>query len=69
MKKNSLHIFQFNDSTIRTVARKNRITKQLAAGIKSMAYMDNKVFASLKNGDFVIFKRSYCKESISLIIF
>ncbi len=37
MMLSSLHIFQFNDSTIRTVARKNRITKQLGAGVHSLA--------------------------------
>ena len=45
----SLHVFQFSDSTIRTVARKNRITKQFSSGIQSLLYMDNKVYLSLDN--------------------
>ncbi|RNA40338.1 rho guanine nucleotide exchange factor 17-like [Brachionus plicatilis] len=55
----SLNIFQFNDSTIRTVARKNRITKQFSAGINSIAYIDNKVIVSLKNGELIVFKRLF----------
>ena len=35
----SLHVFQFNDSAVRTVARKNRITKQFTSGIDSIAYI------------------------------
>jgi hypothetical protein len=55
----SLFIYQFNDATIRTVARnKNRISKQLPAGIQTLAYLDNKVFVSLKNGDLAVFKRN-----------
>ena len=58
----SLHIFQFSDSAVRTVARKNRITKQFPAGIKSILYLDNKVYISIKNGDMVVFKRNFCKS-------
>lgn len=60
----SLHIFQFSDSAVRTVARKNRITKQFPAGIKSILYLDNKVYISIKNGDMVVFKRNFCKFSL-----
>jgi len=58
----SLHVFQFSDSTIRTVARKNRITKQFSSGIQSLLYMDNKVYVSLTNGDLAVFKRVFCNE-------
>ncbi len=58
----SLHIFQFCDSAVRTVSRKNRFTKQFSSSIQSLAYIDNKVFVSLKNGELAIFTRSYCKK-------
>lgn len=32
----SLHIFQFSDSAVRTIARKNRITKQFSSGVQSL---------------------------------
>jgi len=57
----SLHIFQFCDSAVRTVSRKNRFTKQFSSSIQSIVYIDNKVFVSLKNGELAIFTRSYCK--------
>ena len=54
-----MHIYQFSDSAIRTVSRKSRVTKQFSSCVISLAYIDNKVFVSLKNGELAIFRRHF----------
>ncbi|CAF1461333.1 unnamed protein product, partial [Adineta ricciae] len=49
-------IFQCTE-TMKTVARKSRIVKQLGSPIHSILYTDNKVFVALSHGELCVFRR------------
>ncbi|CAF4326176.1 unnamed protein product, partial [Rotaria sp. Silwood2] len=49
-------IFQCTE-TMKTVARKSRIVKQLGSAIHSILYTDNKVFVALSHGELGVFRR------------
>ncbi|CAM2722468.1 unnamed protein product [Rotaria socialis] len=43
--------------TMKTVARKSRIVKQMGSAIHSILYTDNKVFVALSHGELGVFRR------------
>ncbi|CAF1236085.1 unnamed protein product [Rotaria sordida] len=49
-------IFQCTE-TMKTVARKSRIVKQLGSAIHSILFTDNKVFVALSHGELGVFRR------------